>query len=95
MRIVRRFLIILEKELGEILVNRMLLVSLASLPLVMVATSLSVVGLGVEADDATVQAVTHWYAPDAHGQAAFAASPGRKPWTRTRLRPWPRRRSAR
>jgi ABC-type Na+ efflux pump permease subunit len=70
---VSRFGIILGKELGEILANRMLLASLASLPLVMVATSLSVIALYAGADDATVQAVTHWYAPEAHGPAAFAA----------------------
>lgn len=68
-----RFAIILRKELREVLGNRVLLGSLAALPMTMVVVSLFVLATYVRADDFTIQAMTHWYAPGATGKAALAA----------------------
>lgn len=65
--------VILAKELAEILGNRALVASLASLPFTMVGVSLAVLASYVNADDSTIQAMTRWYAPGAHGPAALAA----------------------
>jgi len=68
-----RMLVILRKELGEVLGNRMLVGSLASLPLTMVGVSLAVLAPYVNADDSTIQAMTHWYVPEARGRGALPA----------------------
>ncbi|MGC4123085.1 MAG: ABC transporter permease subunit [Myxococcales bacterium] len=65
-------LVILRKELREVLGNRMLVSSLASLPLTMVGVSLAVIATYVNADEATVQAMAHYYAPEAKGSGALA-----------------------
>lgn len=66
-------LVILRKELREVLGNKMLVGSLASLPLTMVGVCLAVLATYVSADESTVQAMAHWYAPEAGGPSARAA----------------------
>jgi hypothetical protein len=51
----------------------MLVGSLASLPLTMVGVSLAVLATYVNADDSTIQAMTHWYVPEARGRGALPA----------------------
>ncbi len=56
--------VVLSKELREILANRTLLISLASLPVVMVAVSLFVLWTYVRgADDPSIEAIARYYVP--------------------------------
>lgn len=68
-----RLNVILRKELGEILVNRMLLLSLTTLPLVIVGVALSVIASYTHADEATVRAMARWYAPGTADKLALAS----------------------
>jgi ABC-2 type transport system permease protein len=64
--------IILRKELAEILANPGLIASLSALPAVMVAVTLGVLATYAGASDASVQALARWYAPSAPPGAATA-----------------------
>lgn len=66
--------VVLRKELSEILSNRMLLLSLASLPAVMVAVSLFILWTYVAgADRPEIEAIARWYVPEGSGRPTAAA----------------------
>jgi ABC-2 type transport system permease protein len=63
--------VVLRKELAEIASNRLLLVSLSSLPVVMVGVSLLVLATyALGADEASLRTMAHWYVPAFDGQQA-------------------------
>ena len=68
-----RAAVVLRKELREILANRLLVASLSSLPAVMVATSLFILAVYVDAErHPGIEAVARWYLPPGTALGASA-----------------------